>query len=161
MVCPLSCTLAAPPPAEITITTMGSSIAGQAYMLTCSAILIEGSTVTVDVQWLRSDGASILNGEDISIGDVVTEGVRFSRSLTFGVLLASQAGEYICQATFTDPQSSYNISSNQTIVVTAQSELQYTLTSIPLPLIMTLAPYHFPYSSHTICVCHCPTSTNI
>ena len=118
------CILTAPPPAEITITTTGSKIAGEAFALTCTAVLIEGSTVTADVQWLHSDGASILHGEDVSIGDVTTEGVIFSRSLTFEALLASQAGEYICQASFPDPQSpSDTITSNQTIVFTAQSEL--------------------------------------
>ena len=124
----LSCIHTAPPPADISITTTGSSIAGQAYTLTCSAVLIGGSIVTVDVQWLDSDGRVVLDGDDVSIGDVMTEGVKFSRSLTFEVLLASQAGAYICQASFPDPQSSLgNISSNQTIIVTVQSELYYKL----------------------------------
>ena len=150
MVCPLLRVLTAPPPAEITITTMGSSIAGQAYTLTCVAVLIEGSTVTVDVQWLGSDGTPILDGEGVDIGTVVTEGVQFSRSLTFGALLASQAGEYMCQASFPDPQSSSDdISSNQTLIVTVQSELQYTVTSIHVPI----HPWSPSLYTHTISPC--------
>ena len=150
MVCPPLCVLAAPPPAEITITAMGSSIAGQAYTLTCVAVLIEGSTVTVDVQWLDTDGTPILDGEGVNISTVVTEGVQFSRSLTFGVLLTSQAGEYMCQASFPDPQSSSDdISSNQTLIVTVRSKLQYTLTCANIPL---HGPLHFN-NTHTISPC--------
>ena len=108
----------------ITIRATGSNTAGDTYTLTCSAVLIEGFSVTPDIQWLGPDGEHITGG-GITVGDVMAEqGVTVSRSLTFDLLLASHAGEYTCRANFTDPEPpGEEIASNQTLAVVVQSKL--------------------------------------
>ena len=117
-------------------------------MLLCLADLIEGASVTTDVEWIGADGTLITDGGGISIGDLMMEGVGVSRNLTFDSLLASQAGEYTCRASFPEPDSpAHDIASNLTTIVTVQSKLTqntFPTTALFLYYLLYILSLQFP-----------------
>ena len=115
-----------------TIEDAGSNTAGQSYTLTCMATLVEGLSITPDIQWMGPNGSYIVGDGSITISDLeLVEGVVASRSLTFSVLLTSHGGEYTCRANLSLPGSSaQHVASNETFNVTVQSKpSQYSYAS--------------------------------
>ena len=74
-------TLALPPP-EVTISSDGSTTAGDVYTLTCNATVVENLAVMPDIQWLYTNGTTV-GGANITVGTVMVMGNRFTHNLTF------------------------------------------------------------------------------
>ena len=85
---------------NVSVTTIGSSVAGESYKLVCTASVIEGIEATPQsLQWLDTDGQQIQSDSDISVGTARLENGTVILPLQFGVLRVFHTGEYTCQAT--------------------------------------------------------------
>ena len=89
------------------ITAGDDPTAGQEFILTCTATLVEGVTGTLSYQWA---------GPGVGMSGVTGENTQ---TLTFDPLRVSYRGEYTCLATLTeDPDST--ASAVHTVVVASK-----------------------------------------
>lgn len=112
-------TLELPQP-EVVITPNGSTTAGDAYTLTCSATVVENLAVEPDIQWLYN--GTTVGGTNITMGAVRVMGNVFTRNLTFNPLRTSHGGKYICN-------TSINVSAISLIGISNESFLDVTVQS--------------------------------
>ena len=101
---------AALPPPSITITSEGSSIAGQSYTLSCSVSVVDGLVVLPLVKWLNSSGSM----QQSTVG--------LSLSLTFSPLMTSDAGTYQCVSVITIEEISVRANNSSDEAITVEGE---------------------------------------
>ena len=94
------------PPPDVTIQTSGSSTAGEAYTLSCTATIAAGlpGNPTVSIGWLGPSG-TVTSGSGITLGTQATQGTTTTRTLTFNPVRVAHAGGYTCQATLSTPDA--------------------------------------------------------
>ena len=65
------------------------------------------------IEWIDSQGGTIVSGGDITLGDVTMEdNTTLSRSLQFSPLRTSHGGKYTCQATVDSENTSGSVDVN-------------------------------------------------
>lgn len=78
---------------SLSITTVGSLIAGRAYHVICNAALVNGIHSTPIFTWLDSDDRRLASGDGINVGLPTAK----SLSLEFNLLRFSMNGTYTCR----------------------------------------------------------------
>ena len=113
---------AGPDPPSVTITSSGSSIAGDTRSLTCDVTLAQDLRERPVIEWVWPNGTKIENGtlEGVS---VFSSSPSTTLTLTFAHLRTSYGGIYWCKASVTDSDASLFISTNSSYSLTVQSEL--------------------------------------
>ena len=86
------------PPVSVGITAGGNPTAGEQFILTCTATLVEGVSGNLSYKWAGPGvGESGVRGED-------------TQTLIFNPLQVSYRGEYTCMASLTeDPDSTTSV----------------------------------------------------
>ena len=109
----------------MTITSSGSSIAGDTCSFICDVTIAQELRERLLIEWLWPNGTKIENG--------TLEGVSvFSSSpstltLTFAPLHISHGGIYWCRASVNYSDATLFLSANASYNLTVQSELTYAL----------------------------------
>ena len=105
----------------IDIHSSGTSTAGQAHTLTCTATVVENVIVEPTLEWLDTD-RRVVGENSITVGPPVTTGTNTNLTLTFNPLHTSHGGRYTCRAWINIPAiSSVNSSKVSDIVVQSES----------------------------------------
>ena len=79
------------------MTSTPLTIAGGSVSLICTVTVIDNLVVTPDLQWLASDGSSLV------AMNIVQSNLVFTREVELNSLRTSQGGLYRCEATITIP----------------------------------------------------------
>ena len=110
----------------MTITSSGSSIAGDTRSLICDVTIAQDLREKLVIEWVWLNGTKIENGtlEGVS---VFSSSPSTTLTLTFAPLHISHGGIYWCKASVNDSDASLFLSANVSYNVTIQSELTYTL----------------------------------
>ena len=82
--------------AQFNFSTSGSNTAGGTYTVTC---VVTAESSPTAIEWMDSQGGTIVSGDGITLGDVTIEDNTTSFSLQFSPLRTSHGGKYTCQAT--------------------------------------------------------------
>ena len=81
-------------------------------MFTVTCVVTAESSPTA-IEWMDSQGGTIVSGGDITLGDVTMEdNTTSSRSLQFSPLRTSHGGQYTCQATVDSEITSSSVDVN-------------------------------------------------
>ena len=97
---------------NITAMDSGAPTSGETYNLTCTV----ESNVPPTVQWLfSSNGTTVTNGSDITVGTQRANGSTTTLTLSFNPLHISHGGQYTCQSTTDTPQSTVTAKRNVTV----------------------------------------------
>ena len=80
-----------------------NALHGSEYTLLCTARTITGMTLQPSMEWVGPDGTVLVNEENVTIGEVETQGTVSTLSLFFHPVLSSQGGFYTCRATVNVP----------------------------------------------------------
>ena len=102
---------------SVTITVIGSPLAGQVYTLTCLGSVV-GNTSTIPVVTWRTSNGMVTSRTDISVSN---------GNLTFNPLRSSHGGQYACLSTLGAP---FNSTANTIMNVIVQC--MYTNIMEPL-----------------------------
>ena len=106
------------------VSSVGSSVAGEQLTLTCSVSVLEGASGIPIVEWRGADGSILTNMESgrIVVGDPTTNGSTTTVTLQFSPLHTSNAGVYTCQGalSFTEPERTDTVTLAETIVVNGE-----------------------------------------
>ena len=105
----------------IYIHSSGASTAGQAYILICTATVVENLIVEPTLEWLDTD-RRVVGGNDITVGSSVTTGTNTTLILTFDPLHTSHGGKYTCRASINISAISLSNSNDLDSDVVVQSE---------------------------------------
>ena len=89
----------------VSVSSHGSSEAGQPHTLTCTVTDEEDITETPVVTWVGPEGQNLSSGRDITLGSPIVVGMTTTLTITFNPLRVSHGGEYTCQATIADAGS--------------------------------------------------------
>ena len=85
------------------------SVSGLNHTLTCIATVVNGvSPSLVMVNWDREDTATIISNDTMSVSD----GLQYTRMITFSPILSRDRGQYICSVSvtgFSKADNSYTI----------------------------------------------------
>ena len=113
---------AGPDPPNVTITSSGSSIAGDTRSLTCDVTLAQDLRERPVIEWVWPNGTKIENGtlEGVS---VFSSSPSTTLTLTFSHLRTSHGGIYWCKASVSDSDARLSLSTNFSYSLTVQSEL--------------------------------------
>ena len=97
---------------NITIVSSGAPISGETYNLTCTV----EANVPPTVQWLySSNGTTVTNGSDITVGTERANGSTTTLTLSFSPLHTSHGGQYTCQSSTDTPPSTVTAKRNVTV----------------------------------------------
>ena len=93
------------------ISSIGPSVAGYNYTLTCTVTLIEGMSGAPNIWWTDADGQLVSSSGDIILYDPLTTGRTTTLTLYFDPIRMTDGGMYICMASvpslaLTAPQNS-------------------------------------------------------
>jgi hypothetical protein len=80
---------------EVSIVTIGNAVAGETYEVICEASLRQGIQATPFFRWLNSDGDSVMNDDDISVGPATASTLQ----MVFDILKLSHSSKYTCEVT--------------------------------------------------------------
>ena len=69
----------------------------------CTVNAINGMTLPPLMEWVGPDGTVLASEENVTIGEVETQGTVSNISLFFNPVLSSQGGYYTCRATVNVP----------------------------------------------------------
>lgn len=80
------------------ISSIGPSVAGYNYTLTCTATLIKGMSGAPNIWWTDVDGQLVSSSGDIVLYDPLTTGLTTTLTLYFDPIRLMNGGMYICMA---------------------------------------------------------------
>ena len=99
------------------VSTEGSSIAGEALVLDCSITRVDNTAGNVTLQWIGPDEAQVMSSGSITIGVPTMSGATTSLSLRFSNLYTSNSGQYTCRGDLASNDSTYTVLALQDVVV--------------------------------------------
>ena len=99
------------------VSSEGSSVAGQSLVLTCSVTKVENITGNVDIQWIGPDGSEVTTGGSVTVGAPTTSGADTRLSLQFATLYTSDSGQYTCRGDLVSSNSTYTVLTMQDVIV--------------------------------------------
>ena len=114
------------------ITPEGPSTAGMEHTLVCRVISTENLFSSPDVVWMYSNGTEespniIDSGDDITVGQAVTEGSVTTSILTFNPPRTSHGGIYTCMAVINIPDASVAVANDGSATVNVQSKFSESI----------------------------------
>ena len=103
------------------------AVAGQNYVLTCSAEVVENlvNSAAINVQWLDSMGSPV-SGNGITVGNAVKSGTMTTRELPLNPLRNSHFGCYTCRGCITVDKASITDHCNQIVLPIASERKNIT-----------------------------------
>ena len=106
------------------IRSIGPSVAGYNYTLTCIATLIEGMSDTPNIWWTHTDDQLVSSVGDIILHGPITTGLSTTLTLYFDPIRTMDGGTYICIASVPSPALTAPVNSSTTydiIVLSSKS----------------------------------------
>ena len=101
----------------VSVSTEGSSIAGEALVLDCSITRMNNTAGNVTLQWIGPDGAQVMSDGSVTIGVPTMSGATTSLNLRFGNLYTSNSGQYTCHGDLASNDTTYTVLAIQDVVV--------------------------------------------
>ena len=89
--------------AYVYIDSRKDALHGSEYTLLCTVMAINGMTLPPSIVWVGPDGTVLVSEENVTVGEVETQGTVSTSSLTFNPVLSSQGGRYTCIVTVDVP----------------------------------------------------------
>ena len=99
------------------VSTEGSSIAGEPLTLMCSVTKVNNVTGNIIVQWIGPDGIQLTSNESVTVGVPIASGATTTISAQFSALYTSNAGQYSCQGELVSSDLMYTVLVLQNVVV--------------------------------------------
>ena len=99
------------------ITTEGSSIAGEPLTLTCSVTRVNNVTGNIVLQWIGPAGAQLTSNGTVTVGIPITSGATTTINIHFPALYTSNAGQYTCQGELVSSDIMYTVLALQDVIV--------------------------------------------
>ena len=108
------------------ISSIGPSVAGYNYTLTCTVTVTEGMLATPNIWWTNADNQLISSSGDIILHDPLTAGLATNLTLYFDPIRTMDGGTYICMASVSSPALATPLNSSSTHVISVLLSKCYT-----------------------------------
>lgn len=114
------------------ISSIGPSVAGYNYTLTCAVLLIEGILATPNIWWTNANGQVISSSGDIILYDPLTTGLTTNLTLYFDPIRTMDGGTYICMASVSSPALTTPLNSSTSHVISVLLSKCYVVQTVNL-----------------------------
>ena len=108
------------------ILSIGPSVAGYNYTLTCTVTLIEGMLATPNIWWTNANGQLISSSVDIILHDPLTTGLTTNLTLYFDPIRTVDGGTYVCLTSVSSPALATPLNSSATHIISVLLSKCYT-----------------------------------